>query len=205
MLEKDDGGNLRCKTFREFCEAYVGDRQFRFWLVLLEQNVIDLADFEKGKDIETQVILKNDIRPLRLLAIRFWCRMLMRNVGYQLGIETPPPDEVLLGVSTQLTSCITTVQVDQVESYLMDLESAANERHRHKMQNPIITVVYSHGRHGSPWYGFKIEALRPIALALGINMISVRYPEEMPIAEMEEKLVSVVKDDVNVPGDLVLS
>lgn len=72
------------------------------------------------------------------------------------------------------------------------------------MQNPIITVIYSHGRFGSPWYGFKIEALRPVALCLGINMISIRYPEEMPVEEMEEKLFNIIKDDVNVPGDLVM-
>jgi hypothetical protein len=72
------------------------------------------------------------------------------------------------------------------------------------MQNSIITVIYSHGRFGSPWYGFKIEALRPIALKMGINIISIRYPEEMPITEMEDKLFNVVKDDVNIPGDLVL-
>lgn len=72
------------------------------------------------------------------------------------------------------------------------------------MQNSIITVIYSHGRKGSPWYGFKIEALRPIALKMGINMISIRYPEEMPVEEMEDKLFNVIKDDVNVPGDLVL-
>lgn len=71
------------------------------------------------------------------------------------------------------------------------------------MQNPIITVIYSHGRFGSPWYGFKIEALRPVALKMGINMISIRYPEDMLITEMEEKLLNVIKDDVNVPGDLV--
>jgi len=71
------------------------------------------------------------------------------------------------------------------------------------MKNPIITVIYSHGRFGSPWYGFKIEALRPVALSLGINMVSIRYPEEMPIDEMETKLFNVIMDDVNVPGDLV--
>lgn len=71
------------------------------------------------------------------------------------------------------------------------------------MQNPIVTVVYSHGRFGSPWYGFKIEALRLVALKMGMNMISVRYPEEMPVEEMERKLLETVKDDVNVPGDLV--
>lgn len=72
------------------------------------------------------------------------------------------------------------------------------------MQNSIITVIYSHGRFGSPWYGFKIEALRPVALKMGINMISIRYPEQMAIEEMEDKLFNVIKDDVNVPGDLVL-
>ena len=71
------------------------------------------------------------------------------------------------------------------------------------ISNPIITVIYSHGRFGSPWYGFKIEALRPVALKLGINMISIRYPEEMSIEDMEEKLFNTVIDDVNVPGDLV--
>lgn len=71
------------------------------------------------------------------------------------------------------------------------------------MQNPIITVIYSHGRNGSPWYGFKIEALRPVALKLGVNMISIRYPEEMTVVEMEQKLLDVIKDDVNIPGDLV--
>lgn len=71
------------------------------------------------------------------------------------------------------------------------------------MQNPIITVIYSHGTNGSPWYGFKIEALRPVALKLGINMISIRYPEDMTVEQMEDKLYNVVKDDVNVPGDLV--
>lgn len=71
------------------------------------------------------------------------------------------------------------------------------------MQNPIVTVVYSHGRYGSPWYGFKIEALRTVALKLGVNIISVRYPEEMSVQEMEEKLFNTVKDDVMVPGDLV--
>ena len=71
------------------------------------------------------------------------------------------------------------------------------------METPIITVVYSHGRFGSPWYGFKIEALRPVALRMGINMISIRYPEDMPVPEMEKKLIATVTDDVNVPGDLV--
>lgn len=71
------------------------------------------------------------------------------------------------------------------------------------MQHPIVTVVYSHGRYGSPWYGFKIEALREVSLKMGVNMISIRYPEDMSIENMELKLYETVKDDVNVPGDLV--
>ena len=71
------------------------------------------------------------------------------------------------------------------------------------MKNSIITVVYSHGRYGSPWYGFKIETLRLIALKLGVNINSIRYPEELTVEEMENKLFKAVVDDVNVPGDLV--
>ena len=71
------------------------------------------------------------------------------------------------------------------------------------MQQSIITVVYSHGRFGSPWFGFKIEALRPIALKMGVNIISVKYPETMQIEEMEQKLFETCKDEVNIPGDLI--
>jgi len=71
------------------------------------------------------------------------------------------------------------------------------------MENPIITVVYSHGRFGSPWYGFKIEALRPVALRLGVNMISIRYSEDISVEQMEDKLYTLLSDDVSVPGDLV--
>lgn len=71
------------------------------------------------------------------------------------------------------------------------------------MQESIVTVVYSHGRHGSPWYGFKIEALRVVALKMGVNMISVRYPETMSVEEMEQRLFERVSDDVNIPGDLI--
>ena len=71
------------------------------------------------------------------------------------------------------------------------------------MQQSLITVVYSHGRHGSPWFGFKIEALRPVALKMGVNIISVSYPESMPVEQMEEKLLDVCKDEINIPGDLI--
>ena len=71
------------------------------------------------------------------------------------------------------------------------------------MNNSIVTVAYSHGRFGSPWYGFKIEALRPVALKMGVNVISIRYTEDMSVEEMEQKLLDTIKDDVNMPGDLV--
>ncbi len=71
------------------------------------------------------------------------------------------------------------------------------------MNNPIITVVFSHGKDSSPWHGFKIEALRPVVLKMGINLISISYPENLSIEEMEDKLFDAVKDDVNVPGDLI--
>lgn len=70
MLEKDGEVGLRCKSFREFFEVYLSDEKFRWWFVPLENLLIDLSEFEKGKDLEAQVQLKNDVRPLRLLAIR---------------------------------------------------------------------------------------------------------------------------------------
>jgi len=121
MLKTDAEGNLRCMTFREFLESYLADQQFRYWLTLLEHLVTDLSRFEGGKDLETQVGLKNDVRPLRLLAIRYWCRILMRTITKELYIDTPPPDEVLKGVSESLQKCIQAVQVDQLESYLIEL------------------------------------------------------------------------------------
>ena len=71
------------------------------------------------------------------------------------------------------------------------------------MQSSIITVIFSHGKNSSPWYGFKIEKLRPVVLKMGINLISISYPENLSIEEMEDKLYNTVKDNVNVPGDLV--
>ena len=70
--------------------------------------------------------------------------------------------------------------------------------------NPLITVVFSHGRYGSPMYGTKIQRLRSIPLQLGINIISVGYNEKEPAEILEESLFNTIKDDVNVPGDLIL-
>lgn len=117
MMLQLDGDVLRCKTFREFLEAY-RDEQFRYWFVLLEELFTDLSDFEPNKDIETQAEMKNDIRPLRLLAIRYWCRVLMKNMSTDLGIETPRPDEVLQGLSDQLKTTITAVSLEKLELFL---------------------------------------------------------------------------------------
>jgi hypothetical protein len=119
MLEKDGENSLRCKSFREFFDAYVSDPRFRYWFAKLENLFTDLSNFEKGKDLETQVKLKNDVRPLRLLAIRYWCRVLMKNMSEHLDIETKPPDEVLKGISTSLKKTIQSVEIEKLESYLL--------------------------------------------------------------------------------------
>jgi hypothetical protein len=119
MLEKESEESYRCKSFREFFDAYLNDEKFRFWFVPLENVFIDLCNFEKGKDLETQIHLKNDVRPLRLLAIRYWCRVLMKNMSDQLDIETKPPDEVLDGVSTRLQKTIKSIELERLESYLL--------------------------------------------------------------------------------------
>lgn len=117
MLHREDDV-LRCKTFREFYEAYRVDETYRYWFVLLEEMFVDLSGFEANKDIETQAEMKNDLRPLRLLAIRYWCRILMRNLSGELGIATPPPDEVLDGRSEALRTTITSVNIEELEAYL---------------------------------------------------------------------------------------
>lgn len=120
MLEKD-GEDFRCKSFREFFDAYLDDKKFRYWFAPLENLFIDLSDFEKGKALEIQVQMKNDVRPLRLLAIRYWCRVLMKNMSEQLNIETKPPDEVLDGISESLKKTIKSVKIEELESYLLGI------------------------------------------------------------------------------------
>ena len=118
MLEKD-GEDFRCKSFREFFNAYLTDEKFRYWFVPLSNLFKDLCNFEKGKTLETQVQMKNDIRPLRLLAIRYWCRVLMKNMSKQLDIETKPPEEVLNGISDDLKKAIQSVEIEKLESFLL--------------------------------------------------------------------------------------
>lgn len=117
MMLQIDGDALRCKTFREFSDAYK-DEQFRYWFVPLEDFLTDLSDFEANKDIETQAEMKNDIRPLRLLAIRYWCRLLMKNLAKDLGIDTPQPEEVLNRLSDPLKNTITSVRIEHLELFL---------------------------------------------------------------------------------------
>jgi len=118
MMLVRDGDSLRCKTFREFSEEYRASEAFRYWFVPLEDLFADLSGFEANKDIETQAEMKNDIRPLRLLAIRYWCRILMKNLSHDIGIETPEPDEILSGVSPSLRLAITSVSIETLESHL---------------------------------------------------------------------------------------
>lgn len=121
MLEKDGHENFRIKSFREFFEYYVQDEKFRYWFIILENLFTDLNGFEKDKHIETQVEMKNDIRPLRLLAIRYWCRVLMKNMSKELDIDTHKPDEVLEGISDKLKETIKSVKIEKLESYLLGI------------------------------------------------------------------------------------
>lgn len=121
MLERDPSGGWRCKSFREFYEAYVEREAFRFWFVKLEDLLVDLSAFTSGKTLEAQVELKKDIRPLRLLAIRYWCRILMRNISEELDIETPLAEEALGGVSAELAATIKGVEIAKLESYLLGI------------------------------------------------------------------------------------
>lgn len=121
MLEDDDD-DLRCKSFREFFDSYCTDPKFRFWFVPLENLFSDLCGFEPEKTLEVQVSLKNDIRPLRLLAIRYWVRVLMKNMATQLDLETLPPEDALIGVSDSLKKSIQSVRLHELESYLLGVK-----------------------------------------------------------------------------------
>jgi hypothetical protein len=122
MLHKD-GTAFRCKTFREFFEEYRANDQFRYWFVPLEEMFANLSRFAPGKDIETQAEMKDDIRPLRLLAVRYWCRVLMRNLARDLGIDTPPPEQVLEGRSESLRATITSVKIEDLERNIILIRS----------------------------------------------------------------------------------
>ena len=120
MLEKDGQDNFRCKSFKEFFDAYLNDNRFRYSIYLpLENLLIDLVNFQEGKDIETQVEIKNDIRPLRLLAIRYWCSAFMKDMAQRLDIEMPPQDDILKGVSEELKRIIISAKPEALESYLL--------------------------------------------------------------------------------------
>lgn len=127
MLEKEGDDKYRVKSFREFYNLYVADEPFRFWFVPLENLFCDLSNFQKEKTLEMKVKLKNDIRPLRLIAIQYWCRMLMKNISKELdleelNLETRPPEDVLTGLGEELKTIIRTFIPDNSQTYLLGLK-----------------------------------------------------------------------------------
>lgn len=127
MLEKVGEEKYRLKSFREFYDAYISDETFRFWFVSIENLFCDLSNFQKNKTTEMKVELKNDIRPLRLVAIQYWCRILMKNISKELdldelNLETRPPDKVLEGFSSELQNIIKSFKPDNSQTYLLGLK-----------------------------------------------------------------------------------
>lgn len=122
MLEKEGEDKYRVKSFREFYNSYVSDESFRFWFVLIENLFCDLSNFQKDKSMEIKVQLKNDIRPLRLIAIQYWCRILMKNISKELdldelNLETRPPDDVLNSLGEDLKHTIKSFKRDNSQRY----------------------------------------------------------------------------------------
>ena len=129
MLEKDGDDGYRVKSFREFFDSYIKDENFRFWFILIEGYFVDLAHFDKSKEFEKKAELKNDIRPLRLLAIQYWCRILMSNIAKvlefdEMNFETRKPDEVLENqkLSKDLKELIVGYKLNNAETYLLGLK-----------------------------------------------------------------------------------
>ena len=48
MMLQRDGSTFRCKTFREFSEAYIDSEQFRYWFAPLEELFAYLSNFESN-------------------------------------------------------------------------------------------------------------------------------------------------------------
>lgn len=129
MLEKDGDDGYRVKSFREFFDLYMKDDSFRFWFILIEGYFTDLAHFEKSKEFEKKAELKNDIRPLRLLAIQYWCRILMSNIAKvlefdEMNFETRKPEEVFetQKISKDLKDLIIGYKLNNSETYLLGLK-----------------------------------------------------------------------------------
>ncbi len=72
------------------------------------------------------------------------------------------------------------------------------------MNKPITTLLYSHGKGGTAWHGSKLNALMPIALRHGINVISIDYNGCKSIEDMENHLLDTLKNNVNVPENLLI-
>lgn len=126
MLEKESVGEFRIKSFREFYDAYVSKKSFRFWFTLIENLFTDLSNFEKEKNIEKKVEMKNDIRPLRIIAIQYWCRILMKKISKELnleglGLQTRPADDVLETLGDELADTIREYKLDYSAAYLLSV------------------------------------------------------------------------------------
>jgi len=131
MLEKTEGNHFRIKSFREFFTQYTNDKRFRFWFVLIENMFNDLSNFPQDKTLETQVELKNDIRPLRIIAIQYWCRILMGNIAQELELsnqnyETRSPEKILDGLSDELKSIIKNYRLQSKDVFISGLNLKTN-------------------------------------------------------------------------------
>jgi len=82
MMVTDTGNNYRLKTFKEFCDAYTDqkDNTFKIWFSYIEQYLLDLKLEKNEKTIEAKCQQINDVRPLRLKAIQYWCRKLIISI-----------------------------------------------------------------------------------------------------------------------------
>lgn len=124
MLEKDGEKSFRVKSFREFYEAYINDEKFRFWFTLIENLFIDLINFPEEKTLEKKVEKKNDIRPLRIITIQYWSRVLMENISHELDLtkfnfQTRPPLDVLVNLSPDLVNTIKNYKPNKFDSYIL--------------------------------------------------------------------------------------
>lgn len=117
LMIENENGSYGIKSFRTFLNEYRTNENFRFWFLPLEYLLSDLTNFPKDMSIEKQVLDKNDIRPLRLMAIRYWCRKLMRDISEEIDIKTPSAYSVISNLSSKTRNSIEHLKLENLDSY----------------------------------------------------------------------------------------
>ena len=109
-LITSQGETIGCMSFRAFLKQYKSDKSFRFWFIVVEDYYVGLVDMTEATLMEN-VLKSNDVRPLRLLALRYWLAQLAILLSKKFG---PPvdidPESILSPVPEDIRHAIRSVE-----------------------------------------------------------------------------------------------